>query len=564
MTVSTTIRKQTFPGDGTAAVRNTTFPMYTSSELIVYSRVIATGVETQMLEDTNYTVALGATLPSTAAITPLAVIPVTDEWVAYRLTDLTQGLDYVTADDFPASAHEEGLDRGAMRSQEAYDLARRSLHASILDSDAELPLEIPRKAVRASQILGFDANGEPIAVDTTLFDSSGYAITAAGIAMIQGADAAAQRALVEAVHNRTGVADALDAGTLGAQPTAVAFGQGFYHATDTFELYYSNATTWTLVGIDQQLYASVAVTAGRLSIATDRKQLYRGNGATRDLIRAYSPNHLQGFQLTKATANTLTVGVGTARNLLPVANADEMNLRLASAMTKDIRATWVAGTGNGGMIASANPIAANTFVYVFVIGKDDGTTDICCDTSVTGANVTAGGSAPVVAGYTHARRIGQFKTTRGDASPNAVILDFTFNQGWYYYPDLYNAAGANSELDQLGGATGLEYVGTAQDFFAGVDIPLPRTPAFSVLARIIGHTMSGTLQITQGGVALAVPSLHTNDQWPLCTLQSGTVWSTDLCVMTDASKQIRIREYSGGNDDLNIALLGYFDYRDKE
>jgi hypothetical protein len=70
------------------------------------------------------------------------------------------------------------------------------------------------------------------------------------------------------------------------------------------------------------------------------------------------------------------------------------------AFTKSISATWVAGSGNGGMGAGLT-VAASTWYHVFLI-MDSGSADIYFDTSVTAANAPSGTTA--------FRRIGSFMT----------------------------------------------------------------------------------------------------------------------------------------------------------
>lgn len=82
------------------------------------------------------------------------------------------------------------------------------------------------------------------------------------------------------------------------------------------------------------------------------------------------------------------------------------SMSFASTFTKQIDASWTAGSGSGGLFSGT--VAADTTYHVFAIYKDsDGTTDAGFDTSVTAANIPAG--------YTTYRRLGSIIT---DSSGN--------------------------------------------------------------------------------------------------------------------------------------------------
>lgn len=83
---------------------------------------------------------------------------------AFRRIPLTQEIDYLENDEFPAETHERGLDLGVMADQQIDGLARRALRAP--DSDpAGVIMVLPAKADRANKFLMFGPGGEPIATD---------------------------------------------------------------------------------------------------------------------------------------------------------------------------------------------------------------------------------------------------------------------------------------------------------------------------------------------------------------------------------------------------------------
>lgn len=109
-----------------------------------------------------------------------------------------------------------------------------------------------------------------------------------------------------------------------------------------------------------------------------------------------------GFRLSNGSAdpdNDITISNGECTE-----RGGDSIIRASSGMTKRADASWVAGDNNGGM-ASTVTFAADSYYYVFVIMKDDGTIDFGFDNSLTATNLLADAS-----GYTHYRRIGSFVT----------------------------------------------------------------------------------------------------------------------------------------------------------
>lgn len=131
-----------------------------------------------------------------------------------------------------------------------------------------------------------------------------------------------------------------------------------------------------------------------------------GTGAGNVPLNSQLPvpqGHIGGLGLTNAadTAHDITIAAGEATD-----SSDTTMLALASAMTKQIDATWAVGTAAGGLFTGS--VAADTWYHVFLIEKDsDSTIDAGFDTSLTAANIPTG--------YTKYRIIMSVET---DASAN--------------------------------------------------------------------------------------------------------------------------------------------------
>ena len=119
MTISSTTTKLSYTGNGSTTTFPVTFSFFGSgatSELIVIERVIATGAETTKTYSTHYTISGGN--GSTGTVIAGSAPADTVQWHIRRNTTQTQGTDYVENDAFPASSHEEALDRLTMINQE--------------------------------------------------------------------------------------------------------------------------------------------------------------------------------------------------------------------------------------------------------------------------------------------------------------------------------------------------------------------------------------------------------------------------------------------------------------
>ena len=161
MTLSAQTVITQYTGDGTNNDLNTVFTYNVDADVIVTQRVTATGAETLMVLGTNYTQSGGSAAGAAGDITPIAGS--TDftsamTWTLERSIPLTQTLDYVANDVFPAASHESGLDRLTMHSQDDRAKSTRSLRIPPTDLSTVTTI-LPSSVDRASKALTFDANG---------------------------------------------------------------------------------------------------------------------------------------------------------------------------------------------------------------------------------------------------------------------------------------------------------------------------------------------------------------------------------------------------------------------
>ena len=112
--------------------------------------------------NTDYTV-YGVGLAGGGSIT-FTVAPLTGDAIAILHNQPTQQLSVYTPNEaFPAKRIETDLDKQTLIQQQQDEILRRSLRAPQRDN---LDMTLPSVANRASQFLGFDANGLPVAMTT--------------------------------------------------------------------------------------------------------------------------------------------------------------------------------------------------------------------------------------------------------------------------------------------------------------------------------------------------------------------------------------------------------------
>jgi hypothetical protein len=127
---------------------------------------------------------------------------------------------------------------------------------------------------------------------------------------------------------------------------------------------------------------------------------------------AYFPTgYLSGFLMTPAAdaANDFSMAVGSARSA-----DDTTNIVLGSALIKQIDATWVVGTNQGGRFFTT--LTAGSKIYAYVI-KDPGNNLIDWGYSDNATNPTGGASYP--AAYTQYARVGSFWRSAGSVNQAA-------------------------------------------------------------------------------------------------------------------------------------------------
>jgi len=159
MTVSSTIARNPYTGDGSTATYPYTFRIFDATDLVVVKKDAA-GNETLLNYGTDYTVT-GAGSYNGGSITLTAGnLPFGYTLTIRRVLDLLQATDLRNQGAFLAETHERVFDRLVMIAQQQEDDIVRCLRFPESDDAALL---LPTKENRAGRGLAFDSNGHPIA-----------------------------------------------------------------------------------------------------------------------------------------------------------------------------------------------------------------------------------------------------------------------------------------------------------------------------------------------------------------------------------------------------------------
>lgn len=236
---------------------------------------------------------------------------------------------------------------------------------------------------------------------------------------------------------------------------------------------------------------------------------------------------------TDAT-NDVDIAVGEARNA-----DDDGDLKLASALTKRIDASWAAGSGSGGLSSSLT-LTDDTWYHVHLI-LVAGVVDVGFDTSIVAANLIADHSA------TEYRRIGSVR--RGTAT-NLAFSQVGDEFLWDDPPSDVDVTdlGTSSVTYTLTVPTGLKLIAV----FNAQGI---RTSPLNIYIRSLDANDEAPSQTT-----VPFSNLSDRNTEPAST---GTNASGVFRVRTNTSGQIAARSINGSTT-FQVATLGWIDRRGRD
>lgn len=149
MTLATTNSRVSYNGNGVTTAFSFPYRFLQDSDLTVILVTVATGVETTQMLTTNYTVT-GAGDDAGGTVTMLVAPASGTRLVIERIVPVTQEMDYIEGDNFPASSHEAALDKLTMIAQQNQSLLDRALRlpTGLADTvSVQLPYPSPSSAL---------------------------------------------------------------------------------------------------------------------------------------------------------------------------------------------------------------------------------------------------------------------------------------------------------------------------------------------------------------------------------------------------------------------------------
>ena len=321
-----------FVGSGVVGQTFTiTLDFFDTSDLIVTTRVTATGAEATLTETTDYTISGTGSSPYTGGtVTLVGSLAATSTLTISRSTPQTQTTDLVTGDTLPAETLEDRYDKLTMQIQDLQEQINRSLRVPITDgSTVEAACALDDAVSRASSYLTFDANGLPSVTATTITDTTASAFAAtllddanAGAALTTlGISAFAQTVLNDttaaAARTTLGVPDSvvvLDEDDMGANAgsTTEAPSQDSVYdfvAAGTLTMTGKTLTTPTLTSPVLNTGVSGTAVLDEDAMGSDSNTKL----ATQQSIKAYVDNNISVFSPTVAAG----MAAGTVSCTLP-------------------------------------------------------------------------------------------------------------------------------------------------------------------------------------------------------------------------------------------------------
>jgi len=174
MTVASTTNKVSYTATASQTTFAYTFKIFADADLKVYVNDVLKTLTTDYTV-TNAGVTGGGNVIFGTGRTASEIITIE------RVITATQLTDYVENDPFAAETHENALDKLTMLAQQNESASNNSVRAPTTDVNPNMLLD--KAATRATKMLGFDADGDPVMSASTVdeIDASVAAALATGI-----------------------------------------------------------------------------------------------------------------------------------------------------------------------------------------------------------------------------------------------------------------------------------------------------------------------------------------------------------------------------------------------
>lgn len=142
-----------------------------------------------------------------------------------------------------------------------------------------------------------------------------------------------------------------------------------------------------------------------------------------ELSTALPVDYIGGIKVGQAAdpAHDITFNVGECRDF-----DNTTNMNVGTAITKQIDASWAAGTDQGGYPSVGPSLTPNTWYNLFIIKSSTGIVDAGFDVSFTATYLLAS------SGYTSYRRVGSVRTAGSSDIKNFLMTNFEGRRDYYW------------------------------------------------------------------------------------------------------------------------------------
>ena len=254
------------------------------------------------------------------------------------------------------------------------------------------------------------------------------------------------------------------------------------------------------------------------------------SGANLTGISTVATSFIGGLKTSNAAdaAHDVTIAVGSARDY-----TDTATMTLASAITKQIDASWAVGTNAGGL--DTGSVAANTGYGLYLIRRTDtGVVDVLFSTDMS----AAGGSVTMPTSYTQKRLIGWVRT---DGSSNIISYlqsGDTFRLLGVIPTELTDSSITDEIYEDL--TTTVPPLSTARYYLSAINV-----------SQTDGN--SGVTLKTKGAAETAVNMMMTKDN-----TQTSNHPNKEVCVWGDVlTNATGVIEYAGIEDSAALTIVLY-------
>ncbi len=184
MTIASTDSKISYAGNGSTTVFAVPFYFLANGDLRVVL-VDALGAETDQTYTTHYTLT-GAGDPDGGSLTMVTAPASGKTLVILREPEITQEVQYVENDDFPASSHEMALDRLTMICQALDEKVGRAVKVGLLGGDPDELIDGINQAVSDSAASAASALAAKAAAETAQAAAEAAAASVPDDALVPG------------------------------------------------------------------------------------------------------------------------------------------------------------------------------------------------------------------------------------------------------------------------------------------------------------------------------------------------------------------------------------------